>query len=56
MFKIKWRNRNRHWRYLRWFFTVFEGISRYPTHEAAARQVAIWQRHFPHNTYYIEPV
>ena len=48
MFKIKWRNRNRS-------LTVIEGCRRYLSFEAAARQVAIWQRVFPGNTYYIEP-
>jgi hypothetical protein len=48
-FKIKWRNRNRS-------LTVIEGLHRYLSFEAAARQVAIWREVFPANSYYIEPV
>jgi hypothetical protein len=63
MFIIKWRTRRRpqschiglfsKWLYrIRWI--VQTGLRRYATHEAAAEQVAIFQRHFPANDYYIE--
>lgn len=46
MFTVKWRKQ----RTLR----VVQGISRYATRLAAERQVAIWSRLFPANTYYIK--
>lgn len=49
MFKIKWRNRRNSLR-------VITGLSRFETREAADRQVAKWQQHFPQNTYHVEPV
>ena len=50
MFKIKW---HRHTRY--GTPVVVTGCSRYPSREAAEKQVAIWQLHFAANTYFIEP-
>jgi len=46
MFRIRWRTGRS--------FRVVTGLSRYSTTEAANKQVEIWQRLFPQNTYYIE--
>ena len=43
MFRIRWKNSR----------GVTEGLSSYPTEEAAGRQVAIWQQVFWENKYYI---
>ena len=47
MFLIAWRNRSR-------VFNVTCGLSRY-SKEGAERQVGIWQKLFPRNSYYIIP-
>lgn len=49
MWIIKWRNCSRS-------LTVTTGLSRYPSVEAAGRQIAIWRRFFPFNSYYVERV
>jgi hypothetical protein len=46
MFLIKWRGQSK---------VVVAGLSRYRSTEAAEKQIAIWQRIFPANRYYIEP-
>jgi len=46
MWLIKWRRGLR----------VVEGLSRYPSREAAERQVAIWRGLFSKNVYYVERV
>lgn len=47
MWIVKWQNR------LRPSLAV-TGLSRYPTREAAERQVGIWARMFHFNSYYVE--
>jgi hypothetical protein len=49
MYKILW-----HTRYDE--FPMTEGISRYPSRDAADKQVHIWQQLFLGNTYFVEPV
>lgn len=49
MFKIKWKRPTRHGTPV-----VVTGISRYPSRDAADRQVARWQIHFPANKYFVE--
>jgi len=51
MFVVKWRNRTAGWKYR---FVVVVGLHRYPTRVAAEKQIALWARIFPANTYYIE--
>ena len=50
MFKIKWHRPTRYGTAV-----VVTGCSRYPNRDAADRQVAIWQLHFPQNKYFVEP-
>jgi hypothetical protein len=49
MFKIKWHRPTRNSPP-----TVVAGLSRYPSRDAADRQVARWQLHFPANKYFVE--
>jgi hypothetical protein len=51
MFKVIWQRPTR-----RHGPSIIEGANHYPSYEAAAKQVAIWQHLFPDNRYRIEPI
>jgi len=55
MFLIKWRRRMETTSF-RTIEQTRTGLSRYPTTQVAQSQVDIFQKLFPFNSYFIEPV